>query len=159
MNTLVWKCLGYRFDEEKEEWTDTECFPNWKTKHPTPPDFIGVQRIYSRDVDEISLRSNQDLVRSIPQSQKQWLIPTLKTLGFSGYTLKGLTPNKTRRAQCTNWLIYYREELMGYTVDELKERRRKRQEAEAAEDERKRQEAEKKGEEFDDFKIPVREVV
>jgi hypothetical protein len=42
-----------------------------------------------------------------------------------------LTPNKTRRAQCANWLLYYREELFGYTVEELRERKRLKQEAEA----------------------------
>lgn len=41
-----------------------------------------------------------------------------------------LTPNKTRRAQCANWLLYYREELFGYSIDELKERRRKKHEGE-----------------------------
>jgi hypothetical protein len=44
VNTLVWKCLGYRF--EGDEWTAAECFPNWREKHPTPPDFIGMQRMY-----------------------------------------------------------------------------------------------------------------
>ena len=44
VNTLVWKCLGYRF-EEGDEWTASECFPNWRAKHPTPPDFIGMQRM------------------------------------------------------------------------------------------------------------------
>lgn len=43
VNTLVWKCLGYRFEED--EWTTAECFPNWREKHPTPPDFIGMQRM------------------------------------------------------------------------------------------------------------------
>lgn len=42
-----------------------------------------------------------------------------------------LTPNKTRRAQCANWLIYYREELFGYTIEELSERRRLKREAAA----------------------------
>jgi hypothetical protein len=43
VNTLVWKCLGYRF--KGDEWTASECFPNWREKHPTPPDFIGMQRM------------------------------------------------------------------------------------------------------------------
>lgn len=47
--------------------------------------------------------------------------------------MKGLTPNKTRRAQCANWLIYYRDNLYGYTVEELQERRRLKQEKEEAE--------------------------
>lgn len=45
---------------------------------------------------------------------------------------KGLTPNKTRRAQCANWLVFFREELFGYSLEELRERRRLKREAEAA---------------------------
>lgn len=66
-----------------------------------------------------------------------------------------LTPNKTRRAQCANWLIFYREELFGYTVEELRERRRLKKEAEA-EAEAKR--IAEEGEDADDWKPPVKEV-
>jgi hypothetical protein len=45
VNTLVWKCLGYRYDSTKEEWSAIECFPNWQLKHPKPPDLIGMQRM------------------------------------------------------------------------------------------------------------------
>jgi hypothetical protein len=45
VNTLVWKCLGYRFNTDTEEWSASECFPNWRDKHPSPPDFIGMQRM------------------------------------------------------------------------------------------------------------------
>lgn len=45
VNTLVWKCLGYRFNSETEEWSSSECFPNWREMYPTPPDFIGMQRM------------------------------------------------------------------------------------------------------------------
>lgn len=84
-NTLVWKCLGYRFDEEAEEWTAKEVFPNWKEKFPEPPDFIGMSRIYSKEVDQPSLRSNQQLVKSIPADNKQQLKVQLKPLGFTGF--------------------------------------------------------------------------
>eukprot|EP00544_Gedaniella_sp_CCMP2646_P012392 CAMPEP_0202499570 /NCGR_PEP_ID=MMETSP1361-20130828/30186_1 /ASSEMBLY_ACC=CAM_ASM_000849 /TAXON_ID=210615 /ORGANISM="Staurosira complex sp., Strain CCMP2646" /LENGTH=260 /DNA_ID=CAMNT_0049131793 /DNA_START=46 /DNA_END=825 /DNA_ORIENTATION=- len=130
VNTLVWKCLGYRFDEDNEEWKPDEVFPNWKEKYPTPPDLIGMQRIYSKEVDQPSLRANQAIVRSIPVDNKQSLKTHLKPLGFTGYQYKELTPNKTRRAQCANWLLFYREELFGYTVEELRERRRQKKEAE-----------------------------
>lgn len=133
VNTLVWKCLGYRFDVEKEEWTNEEVFPKWKEKFPSPPDLIGMQRIYSKEVDNPSLKSNQQLVKSVPVDNKQSLKTHLKPLGFTGYKIAELTPNKTRRAQCANWLLFYREELFGYTVEELKERRRLKQEAAAAE--------------------------
>jgi hypothetical protein len=85
VNTLVWKCLGYRFNEEKEEWEATEVFPNWKERFPTPPDLIGMQRVYSREVDQPSLRSNQALVRSVPVDNKQSLKTHLKPLGWKGF--------------------------------------------------------------------------
>ena len=124
VNTLVWKCLGYRFDDATETWMNTDVFPNWRERYPVPPDFIGMQRVYSKEVDQPSLRCNQALVRSIPLEQKQSLKPALKPYGFRGYQYAELTPNKTRRAQCANWLIYYRDNLFGYTVEELRERRR-----------------------------------
>lgn len=131
VNTLVWKCLGYRFDPDSETWNNDQLFPNWKEKYPsTPPDFIGMRRIYEKEIDQVSLRANQGLVRSVPVEFKQSLKTHLKPLGFRGYQYAELTPNKTRRAQCANWLIFYREELYGYTVEELKERRRLKQEKE-----------------------------
>eukprot|EP00546_Thalassionema_frauenfeldii_P014287 CAMPEP_0178914440 /NCGR_PEP_ID=MMETSP0786-20121207/11427_1 /TAXON_ID=186022 /ORGANISM="Thalassionema frauenfeldii, Strain CCMP 1798" /LENGTH=248 /DNA_ID=CAMNT_0020587349 /DNA_START=105 /DNA_END=848 /DNA_ORIENTATION=- len=136
VNTLMWKCLGYRFDADSEEWKPDEVFPNWREKHPTPPDFIGMRRMYSKDIDEISLRSTQALARSIPLEFKQSLKTHLKPLGFRGFKYAELTPNKTRRAQTANWLLFYREELFGYTVEELKERReKKKREAEESETE------------------------
>lgn len=41
VNTLVWKCFGYRFNPEESSWGATECFPKWREKYPEPPDFIG----------------------------------------------------------------------------------------------------------------------
>ena len=63
-------------------------FPNWKERFPTPPDFIGMQRVYSREVDQASLRSNQALVRSIPADNKQSLKTQLKPLGWKGYQVR-----------------------------------------------------------------------
>jgi len=123
VNTLVWKCLGYRFHPKEQIWTNDECFEKWREKHPMPPDMIGMQRVYSKDIDGPSLKANQDLVRSIPAEHKQQLKLHFIPLGWKGYLMDGLTPNKTRRAQCTNWLLFFREELFGYTVEELKKRR------------------------------------
>lgn len=81
----MWKCLGYRFDGDSEEWKPEEVFPNWREKYPTPPDFIGMRRMYSKDIDEISLRSTQALARSIPMEFKQSLKTHLKPLGFRGF--------------------------------------------------------------------------
>lgn len=166
VNTLVWKCLGYRFNVEKEFWNDAECFPKWREKYPSsdgggffdnPPDFIGMQRIYEADVDKPCLKANQALVRSLPEDMKQWLLPTMKPLGWNGYKYEGLTPNKTRRGQCANWLIYYREELFGYTISELKERRVMRQNAKLAEESKKDLNSDD-NEKKDKWKPPVRQV-
>jgi len=156
VNTLVWKCLGYRFDEEAEEWTAAEVFPKWKENFPTPPDLIGMARIYTKEVDRPSLKANQSIVRSVPADNKQSLKTHLRPLGFTGYKYAELTPNKTRRAQCANWLLYYREELFGYTVEELREKRRLRKEAEEAEKRRLEEESGKPAE--DVWKPPVKEV-
>lgn len=156
VNTLVWKCLGYRYGVDGNgapRWDDAGCFPNWRTRYPVPPDFVGMRRDYRKDVDEPSLRSNQALVRTIPLDNKQQLKLHLKPFGFTGFKLKELTPNKTRRAQCANWLLYYREELFGYSLEELKARKEERLRREREEDERK----EKAGE--NTWKPPLNEVL
>lgn len=142
VNTLVWKCLGYRHEVdvtgESPRWGNKECFPNWSSRYPVPPDFLGMKRVYSKDVDEPSLRSNQALVRTIPLSNKQQLKVHLKKYGFRGFKLQELTPNKTRRAQCANWLLYYREEIFGYSLKELQVRKKERLKKEKEESERNR---------------------
>lgn len=86
VNTLVWKCLGYRFDANNENWTPAEVFPKWKDRFPDPPDFIGMQRIYSKEIDGPSLRNNQQLVRSIPAENKaSYLKKHMLPFGFTGY--------------------------------------------------------------------------
>lgn len=147
VNTLMWKCLGYRFFADKEEWVPELVFPKWLEKYPTPPDLIGMRRIYSKEIDQPSLKANQSIVRSVPVEFKQSLKLHLKPLGFRGYQFSELTPNKTRRAQCANWLLYYREELFGYTLEELQERKRLRLQAQA------------ESESSTEWKPPVTEVV
>jgi hypothetical protein len=71
VNELVWKCLGYRRKDGEGEWDASECFPKWKERFPTPPDLIGVTRIYSKEIDGPSLKANQALVRTVPMKYKQ----------------------------------------------------------------------------------------
>ena len=88
-------------------------FPKWRARFPQPPDLVGVTRVYSPDVDEPVLRANQALHRSIPMAHKDGIRENLRAepVRFLGFKLEGLTPNKTRRAQCANWLLYYRSAL------------------------------------------------
>ena len=85
VNTLVWKCLGYRFDEQNEVWTCEKVFPKWVEKFPSPPDLIGMRREYTKEIDKPSLKSNQALVKSVPVDNKQSLKTHLRPLGFTGY--------------------------------------------------------------------------
>mmetsp|Transcript_9349 Transcript_9349/g.30919 ORF Transcript_9349/g.30919 Transcript_9349/m.30919 type:complete len:88 (+) Transcript_9349:271-534(+) len=52
-------------------------------------------------------------------AHKRGIREHLDPLGFTGLPLEGLTPNKTRRAQCANWLLYYRDKLWGLSLEEL----------------------------------------
>jgi hypothetical protein len=89
VNALVWKCLGYRFDEAKSEWTAEEVFPKWKKGFPTPPDLVGMQRIYSKEIDGPCLRNNQALVKSIPVENKaSYLKRQMEPFGFTGYKVR-----------------------------------------------------------------------
>ena len=131
-NALVWKYLGYRYDEETGAWDASAVFPKWAKKYPQPPDLIGVTRTYERAVDEPVLRAVQALQRSVPTEHKDNLRQELRPLGWAGFKMAGLTPNMTRRAQVASWLLYYRTELHGVPIDELRRRRAARAAAEAA---------------------------
>ena len=129
VNSLVWKYLGYRFDEETQEWDASAVFPKWAAKYPQPPDLVGVTRTYSREVDEPVLRAVQALQKSVPTEHKDNLRAFLAPLGWPGYRMQapahikattGLTPNMTRRAQVSQWLLYYREALHGVPLDEVR---------------------------------------
>jgi len=118
VNVLVWKCLGYRYNEESLAWSPTDVFPKWAVKFPLPPDLIGVTRRYDPETDRHVRNASMDLMRSIPRDFKGG-VRSLTSVGWKGYKLSELTPNKTRRAQAVNWLIYYREKLFGKTLAEL----------------------------------------
>jgi len=126
VNQLVWKYLGYRYDESTGTWDASSVFPNWRKSFAQPPDLIGVTRTYTREVDEPVLRAVQSLQRSVAMEHKNNLRAFLKPLGWNGFKMENLTPNMTRRAQVANWLLYYRESLHGVPVEELRRRREAR---------------------------------
>ena len=131
VNRLVWRALGYRsaveLDAETltatEVWTPDDVFPNWKKSYPQPPDVIGVTRKYDPKVDAPVKAACAALTRSVPEEHKQGLKEALRPLGWKGFKMEGLTPNMTRRAQVANWLLFYRRELRGVSVEELRARR------------------------------------
>lgn len=109
VNELAWRCLGYTPDPSVEGgWSSAGVFPNWRKNYPQPPDLVGVTRTYSREVDEPVLRAVQALQRSVPREHKDQLKPALKPVGWQGFKMEGLTPNMTRRAQVSTWLLYFR---------------------------------------------------
>ena len=134
VNVLAWKCLGYSFVDGA--WDSGAVFPKWRERYPTPPDLLGMTRQYSKAYDEPTLRAVQALQRSTATEYKTALKDNLRPLGWTGYKMEGLTPNMTRRAQVTQWLMYYRDELHNVSLEELqrrKEERRRKEEQEGNE--------------------------
>ena len=132
VNKLVWQCLGYEMtiDLDPETLTATEkwsvsdkVFPNWAKRFPEPPDVIGVTRKYYPEIDGPVKEACASLTRSVASEYKNGLKEQLRPLGWKGFKMEGLTPNMTRRAQAANWLVYYRSELRGVSIEELKRRR------------------------------------
>jgi hypothetical protein len=95
VNHLVWHCLGYRYDQTKGQWDSTKVEPEWRSEYPEPPDFIG------------NRPATVKLTRSIPKANKQLL---KEKLGFAGYKVNELAPQKTRRATAANWLLSYMQD-------------------------------------------------
>jgi hypothetical protein len=92
VNQLIWQCLGYRYDADRQTWDTSAVAPEWRDTYPEPPDFIADRP------------PNVKLVRSTPPANKQLL---KEQLGFAGYKVNELVPRKTRRAQISNWLLSY----------------------------------------------------
>jgi hypothetical protein len=91
VNRLLWHCLGY-CQMENGEWDVSGVPADWTEQYPSPPDFIG------------SRPATVKLTRSIPPEHKQLL---KEQLGFKGYTVDQLNPNRTRRATAVSWLLSY----------------------------------------------------
>eukprot|EP01039_Chlorochromonas_danica_P001173 gene1173-1280_t len=117
-NQLLWKCLGYQYDSASDTYKNENVFPRWRQRFPTPPDVIGVKRVYMPEIDRPVRDASVALMRSIPPTFKGG-VRALVAHGFVPYKVSELTPNKTRRAQLANWLLYYREQLFGRSLEEL----------------------------------------
>jgi hypothetical protein len=88
VNNLALQSLGFEYNPTHEKWQSDHADPAWKSD--PIPHFI------ANRPDVVKL------TRSIPPEDKQ----LLKTqLGFSGYKVHELTPQKTRRATVANWLL------------------------------------------------------
>eukprot|EP01041_Mallomonas_annulata_P004711 gene4711-9341_t len=123
VDLLVWKCLGYRYSAETETWNSDGVFPKWRAKYPSPIDLVGLQRNYDQIIDKPVRTASVELIRSIPHTYKGRGVKSLSAVGFKGYKLNELTPNKTRRAQLVNWLLYYRDNFYGKTFEQIVQER------------------------------------
>lgn len=94
VNRLLWHCLGYRYDEEADQWDTRDVATDWRDRYPEPPDFIA------------NRPPTVQLTRSIPKPHKQLL---KEKLGFAGYKVGELVPRRTRRATAVNWFLSYLE--------------------------------------------------
>jgi hypothetical protein len=90
VNRLIWDSLGYRYGEEDDRWDSSQVTSEWRDQYPEPPNFIENRPAIVK------------LTRSIPKENKQLL---KEILGFEGYKISELTPDRTRRATAVNWLL------------------------------------------------------
>jgi hypothetical protein len=88
VNYLVLHSLGFRYDEATQTWDPSAADPDWRGQ-PTP-------HFIAHRPDTVKL------TRSIAAEDKQLL---KEWLGFEGYKIHELTPQKTRRATAANWLL------------------------------------------------------
>lgn len=94
VNQLLWHYLGYRYNQQTQQWETQGLALEWKDEFPQPPDFFD------------SRPAAMKLTRSIPQENKQLL---KEKLGFKGYKIGTFGPRQTRRATAANWLLSYME--------------------------------------------------
>lgn len=108
-NEIVWTLLGWRWPAgDHSRWDGSAVDREWREAYPdAPPDFIGVTGVYTPSVDRPVKKAIQRLQRSIPAEHKNALRETLKPHGFAGWHVRDLTPNRTRRAACVNYILYW----------------------------------------------------
>ncbi|KAI0562455.1 hypothetical protein FGB62_59g051 [Gracilaria domingensis] len=107
VNEILRTLLGWR-KLDGQTWNDELVSPEWKEPYPNePPNFIGIVDNYSPSIDRPVMKAVQKLSRSVPNEYKQLLKPVLRPLGFFGWKINELTPNRTRRAQAVNWILYW----------------------------------------------------
>eukprot|EP00747_Dinoflagellata_sp_TGD_P167581 gnl/TRDRNA2_/TRDRNA2_192224_c0_seq1.p1 gnl/TRDRNA2_/TRDRNA2_192224_c0~~gnl/TRDRNA2_/TRDRNA2_192224_c0_seq1.p1 ORF type:complete len:339 (-),score=62.03 gnl/TRDRNA2_/TRDRNA2_192224_c0_seq1:88-1104(-) len=124
VNKLIWKYLGYRYDEASGTWDASKVFPEWAAEYPEPPDLMGLTRNFSeREVDEPVLLASKKLHKLAAWEHKQNMKYYLAPLGWKGYKIEDITgslgPNRRRRGVITEWLYFYREALHGVPFEEM----------------------------------------
>lgn len=89
VNALVLQSLGFRYDKTRQTWDPSGADPAWQGEE-------GIPHVIDNRSDSVKL------TRSIAPENKQLL---KEVLGFQGYKINELTPQKTRRATAANWLL------------------------------------------------------
>lgn len=105
VNEIVRTFLGWQ-QREDGTWDNSHVQSMWLELYPdNPPDFIGRNNDYSPKHDRPVKLAVQRLARSVIREYSQLLKPTLRPYGFRGWKIEQLTPNRTRRATVTNWIL------------------------------------------------------
>lgn len=107
VNEMARSLLGW-FETADGGWDASHVTAPWADDYPDgPPDFIGSAHDFSPETDRPVKKAVQKLTRSIPAPYKQIMRDVLGPLGFPGWTIRDLTPNRTRRSTVANFIIYW----------------------------------------------------
>ncbi len=106
-NEIIRLLLGWR-QMEDGTWDSSHVPDEWREGFKNgPPDFINEKGEYTREVDIPVKLAVQKLTRSILPEHKNGFREVMKPAGFPGWGPKDLTPNRTRRAICVNYIIFW----------------------------------------------------
>lgn len=107
VNEIMHTLLGWKRTSDSS-WDASNVPAEWAESYPNgPPDFIGSPDDYSPQRDKPIKKAGQKLSISVPGPYKQTLKEVLRPHGFRGWLIKDLTPNRTRRAVVSNWILYW----------------------------------------------------
>eukprot|EP00667_Euglena_gracilis_P008361 EG_transcript_8462 len=119
LNILVWKCLGYRYVccGAGFCWDTSNVFPKWRYKYPQPPDLVGISGDTSKTIEAVEF-----LAQLTAETYRNRVAEYSKTLGLR-YNAEHVKPEAEQKVQVTQWIMYYRDQYFGISMEELLNRK------------------------------------
>lgn len=93
-NLLCWRCLGYKFDETFQNFTNDGVMNRWKAIYPQPVDLVGLYDTEDFKIDRPVEYASKELWRTIAEHYRDGLA---EMPGFKQIKASSLTINLARR--------------------------------------------------------------
>jgi len=93
-NLLCWRCLGYKFDETNQNFTNDGVMNRWKAIYPQPVDLVGLYDTENFKIDRPVEYASKELWRTVAEHYRDALT---ELSGFEQIEASKLTINIARR--------------------------------------------------------------